>query len=105
MNETQNSSHPPDNQKKIDRLETLKLRKSQLEEQIKRLEAQEAGKKRKEDTRLKVLVGAAMLADLDKLAETDAGAVGKRKEEIRAVLNRAIQRKQDRDFLQAAGWL
>ena len=60
MNEPQNSSLPPDNQKKTDRLETLKLRKSQLEEQIKRLEAQEAGKKRKEDTRLKVLVGAAM---------------------------------------------
>ena len=50
-------------------------------------------------------LGAAVLADLDKLAESDGSAAEKQREEFKALLNRAIQRKQDRDFLTAAGWL
>jgi alanyl-tRNA synthetase len=83
--------------KEADRLEALKKRKAQLEQQIKNLEQKNAAQQRKEDTRVKVLIGAAFLADTLKHPEI--------KDLIKTVVNRGIQRDKDREILKKAGWL
>jgi hypothetical protein len=80
-----------------EKLEALRQRKARLEAQIAATEAVESAKKRKEDTRLKVLVGAAILADVELHPETRAG--------VETVLKRAISATRDRDFLKSKGWL
>jgi muramidase (phage lysozyme) len=80
-----------------ERVETLRQRKARLEAQIAALESAEKAKQRKEDTRLKVLVGAGILADIAKHPET-RGAVEN-------VLRRAITADRDRDFLKSKGWI
>jgi hypothetical protein len=80
-----------------EKVDALRQRKARLEAQIAAIEAAEGAKKRKEDTRLKVLVGAAILADVELHPETRAG--------IEAVLKRAISAPRDRDFLKAKGWV
>jgi septal ring factor EnvC (AmiA/AmiB activator) len=79
------------------KLETLRQRADKLKAQIAQLEAAESARKRKEDTRLKVLVGAATLADVELHPETRAG--------VEAVLKRGIVAPRDREFLKAKGWL
>lgn len=79
------------------KLEALRKRKEQLQAQIAEQEAKEKAKARKEDTRLKVIVGAAILADVNLHPETRAGVV--------AVLEKAITAPRDREFLQSKGWL
>jgi predicted nuclease with TOPRIM domain len=83
--------------KEADRLEALKKRKAQLEQQIKNLEQKNAAQQRKDETRVKVLIGAAFLADTLKHPET--------KDLIKEVVNRGIQRDKDREILKKAGWL
>ena len=78
-----------------DRLKELADRKAAIDQRIQRIERQLAAKARKEDTRLKILVGAAMLADAATHPETS--------EMLRLVLARAITREMDRQFLQARG--
>ena len=90
---------------KADKLAELKRKQEIIANQIKELEAKENAKKRKEETRLKVLVGAAMLSDIDHTAKENPGAADKQKKELKTILNRAIQIKTDREFLQAKGWL
>jgi hypothetical protein len=80
-----------------EKVDALRQRKARLEAQIAAIEAAESAKKRKEDTRLKVLVGAAMLADVELHPETRAG--------VEAVLKRAINAPRDREFLKAKGWI
>lgn len=80
-----------------EKLEALKKREAQLKAKITALQAREAAQARKEDTRLKVLVGAALLADANLHAET--------LNLLRAVLPRAVVAQRDRDFLKAKGWL
>lgn len=80
-----------------DKLEALRKRKEQLQAQIAAQEAKEKAKARKEDTRLKVIVGAAILADVNLHPETRAG--------VAAVLERAITAQRDREFLKSKGWL
>jgi muramidase (phage lysozyme) len=79
------------------KVETLRQRKARLEAQIAAIEAAEKAKQRKEDTRLKVLVGAGILADTTKHPETRGG--------IETVLRRAITADRDREFLKAKGWI
>jgi alanyl-tRNA synthetase len=83
--------------KEIDRLEALKKRKAQLDQQIKNLEQKNAAQQRKDETRVKVLIGAAFLADTLKHPEI--------KDLIKTVVNRGIQRDKDREILKKAGWL
>lgn len=90
---------------KADKIEALKKKQAQIESQIKALQAQDSAKKRKEETHLKILIGAAMMADIEKTTAGNVEAGAKQKKAIIEVLNRAIQLKKDRDFLQAAGWL
>jgi hypothetical protein len=79
------------------KLEALRQRQAALNAQIAELEAREKARRRKEDTRLKVLVGAAILADVELHPETRAG--------VQAILKRAITAPRDREFLKAKGWL
>lgn len=83
--------------KEDDRLEALKKRKAQLEQQIKNIEQKNAAQQRKDETRVKVLIGAAFLADTLKHPEI--------KDLIKTVVNRGIQRDKDREILKKAGWL
>lgn len=79
------------------KVETLRQRKAALEAKIAAIEAAEKARQRKEDTRLKVLVGAGILADIAKHPEARGG--------IETVLRRAITAERDRDFLKSKGWI
>ena len=80
-----------------EKLEALKKREAQLKAKISEIEARTVAQARKEDTRLKVLVGAALLADAKLNLETVNF--------VRGVLARAVAVKRDRDFLQSKGWI
>jgi signal transduction protein with GAF and PtsI domain len=79
------------------KLEALKKREAEIKARIAEAEAKEKSKRRKEDTRVKVIVGAGIIADTEKHPETRA--------EIVAVLDRAITAPKDRAFLKSKGWL
>jgi len=81
----------------VEKLKELADRKAAIAERIARIESQLAAQSRKDDTRLKILIGAAFLADLDKHNAQRAY--------IEATLRRAITKDKDRDFLKARGWL
>lgn len=73
---------------KPDKLTRLRQRKAHLEKQIAAAESAAKAEARKLDTRRKVLVGAAVLAEL----ETDPGL----RATVRAMLGRRITRANDR---------
>src|ERR1039457_3459973 len=79
------------------KLEALRKRASEIQAQIEKVEAKEKGKKRKEENRVKILVGVGIIADTLKNPETRAGVV--------SVLDRAITAPKDREFLKTKGWL
>jgi large subunit ribosomal protein L7/L12 len=79
------------------RIDRLKQKKEEIEKQLAELETRERNKTRKEDNRLKVLIGAALLADAKIRPELAA--------DIQKILDRAITAKRDRVFLQEKGWL
>ena len=79
------------------KLAALRRREAQIKAQIAAAEASAKSKRRKEDTRVKVLIGAAIVADTEQNPETRAGVV--------AVLERAIVAPKDRAFLKSKGWL
>jgi len=79
------------------KLEILRSRQKEIAARIAEVEATEKAKSRKEDTRLKILVGAAFIADTDIHPETRAGVL--------AVLRRAIKAPRDAEFLKSKGWL
>jgi hypothetical protein len=79
------------------RLEALRKRAAQINAQIAEAEKKQKAKARKDETRLKVLVGAAFLADIAKNPDTDAA--------VRSVLKRGIVNPKDKEFLKSKGWL
>jgi hypothetical protein len=79
------------------KLDELRSKAEKLKAQIAELEAKETVKKRKDETRLKVLVGSAFLADIKHNPAT--------REAVAAVLERGIVAPKDREFLKAQGWL
>jgi len=79
------------------KLAALRKREAEIKARIAEAEATEKAKTRKEETRVKVLIGAAYVADTEKNPETRAGVV--------AVLERAITAPKDRAFLKSKGWL
>jgi hypothetical protein len=79
------------------KLTALRERKARILARIDQLETQAKKQARKDDTRLKILIGAAMLADGTIHPETG--------EFIRAVLARAITADRDREFLREKSWL
>lgn len=80
-----------------DKLEELKKRKAKIDQQISKLKARQAANERKEDTRLKMLVGAALLTDAKTNPNTAAA--------VKEVLGRTITAEGNRRFLQSKGWL
>lgn len=80
-----------------ERMEALKQRKAKIEQQIAAVKARQTAQERKEETRLKILIGAAMLADAKINPETA--------QVMQKILTRAITAPRDREFLQAKGWL
>ena len=79
------------------KLEALRKREAEIRAQIAEVEAKDKAKSRKEETRVKVMVGAGIIADTVKNPETRAGVL--------AVLDRAITAPKDRAFLKSKGWL
>ena len=80
-----------------ERIESLKKQQDEIKAKIARLEAQRSTQERKDDTRLKVLIGAALLAD----AEANPSTSGV----IRSILRRAVTTSRDKEFLAAKGWM
>jgi hypothetical protein len=83
--------------KKTEQIDALKRKQAQLKAQIAALEAKEKTRRRKEDTRLKIVIGAAVMADA---ALHDDTALF-----LDWVLKRAVTAERDRAFLKAKGWL
>lgn len=79
-----------------ERIESLKKQQAEIKEKIAKLEAQRSAQARKEETRLKVLVGAAMLADAKVNPATPRI--------ILEILERAVTAERDRKFLEEKGW-
>ena len=79
------------------KLAALRKREAEIKARIAEAEATEKAKARKEDTRVKVLIGAAFLADVEHNPDTRGAVV--------AVLERAIVAPKDRAFLKEKGWL
>jgi hypothetical protein len=79
------------------RLEELRKRAGQIKARIGRIEAKKDAAARKEETRVKILIGAALLADAKHHQATA--------DFVREVLQRAITADRDKEFLQGKGWL
>ena len=80
-----------------ERIESLKKQQDEIKAKIAKLQARQSVQERKEDTRLKVLVGAAFLAD----AKANPSTSGV----IRSILRRAVTTPRDKEFLAAKGWM
>ena len=78
-------------------LEALRGKQAKLQARIAEIEALEKQRARKDDTRLKVIVGAACLADAAIHADT--------KNRLREILDRGVSAGRDREFLKRKGWL
>jgi hypothetical protein len=79
------------------KLTALRERAARIQARIEQLETQDKKQARKDDTRLKILFGAAMMADAAQHPETEKF--------IRAVLARGITADRDRQFLKEHKWL
>jgi predicted phage tail protein len=82
--------------KKAENLEALKKKQAQLKARIAAIEAKQKANQRKEDTRLKIIIGAALMADAALHPDTAAF--------LAAVLRRAVTAERDREFLKRKGW-
>jgi hypothetical protein len=82
---------------KTAKLAALRERQAKILAKIEQLETQEKKQARKDDTRLKILFGAAML--------TDAALHRETAEFLRTVLERGITADRDRQFLKERKWL
>ena len=75
----------------------LKQRKAKIEKELAAIEARERAKVRKEETRLKVLIGGGIIAD----AKVHPEII----ELIQEILARATTAERDRELLKAKDWL
>ena len=80
-----------------DKIEALRKREADIRAKIAAEETKRRKREEKDLNRVKLLVGGAFLADIEKTPDTRAGVV--------AVLDRAITNEKDRAFLKAQGWL
>lgn len=80
-----------------DKIEALRKREAEIRAKIAAEETKRRKREEKEESRVKLLVGGAFLADVEKNPDTRAGVV--------AVIDRAITNEKDRAFLKAQGWL
>jgi hypothetical protein len=80
-----------------DKIEALRKREAEIRAKIAAEETKRRKRDEKELNRIKLLVGGAFLADVEKNPDTRAGVV--------TVLERAIVAPKDRAFLKEKGWL
>jgi len=83
--------------KKALKLDALRRKQDAIRAKIARLEAREKAAAQKENTRLIMIVGAAILANVSHNPETRAGVI--------AVLEKAVAAPRDRAFLKNRNWL
>lgn len=90
---------------KVSRKEQLEHKRDSINAKLARLRAKEQHTKRKEETRVKILLGAALLSGIKSeqfgiyiVENNDAEWA-----DIGTLLNTQIQSKRDRDFLQSKG--
>lgn len=83
--------------KKALKLDALRKKQDALRARIAKIEAREKEAAHKEDIRLKVIVGAAVLANVTLHPEARAGLV--------AVLEETVSASRDRAFLKSKNWL
>ncbi len=88
---------PIEPKSEVNKLEALQRKKEEIQARISEEEAKLKAKTRKEETRLKILVGAAFLNDVEHHPETRATVL--------AVLERGITIDRDREFLKTKGLL
>jgi len=81
---------------KRDPLAVLLERQERIKQRIAEIERRNSGAARKNDTRVKILLGAATMNDVEVHPETRAGEIAK--------LHRAITKERDIEFLKNQGW-
>lgn len=80
-----------------DKLQKLNEQKAALEKRIAAEEAKKNVQDRKDDTRAKIIIGGAVIADMQLHPETRRG--------VMEVLNRAVTKPRDRELLERRGLL
>ena len=80
-----------------DKLAALLQKQSRIKARIEQLQTQQQKQARKDDTRLKIIVGATVMSDAAIHPQT--------MEFVRAILARAIKLDRDKQFLKEMGWL
>jgi len=79
------------------KLDALRKKQDTIKAKIAKLEAREKAAAQKADTRLREIVGAAILSSVKLHPETRAGVV--------AVLDKTVAARRDREFLKGKNWL
>jgi hypothetical protein len=79
------------------KLDALRKKQDAIKAKIAKLEARQKEMAHKEDARLKAIVGAAILANVNLIPETRPGVV--------AILEKTVAARRDREFLRAKNWL
>ncbi len=80
-------------------LKKLKSEKIILENRLARLQAQDTQFALKQDKRLQILIGTALLAELELLITSDTQAYELEKIKLREILTKHTSRQRDREFL------
>lgn len=80
-----------------DKVEALKKKRAKIDQELAQLKAREREQKRKEETRLKILLGAAILDQAQSSPETAT--------QVQRLLDRYTKNARDRQFLARLGWL
>jgi len=80
-----------------DKIEALRKREAEIRAKIAEEETKRRKREEKDQTRIKLLIGGAFLADVEKTPDTRAGVL--------SVVERAIVNPKDREFLKSKGWL
>jgi len=80
-----------------ERIESLKQRKEKIEQALANLEAREKAKQRKEETRLKILIGGAILSDAKDHPEII--------DIVQEIVTRAVSSERDKELLARCGWM
>jgi len=80
-----------------DKIEALRKREAEIRAKIAEEETKRRKREEKDQTRIKLLIGGAFLADVEKTPDTRAGLL--------AVVDRGIVNPKDREFLKSKGWL
>ena len=80
-----------------DKIEALRKREAEIRAKIAEEETKRRKREEKDQTRIKLLIGGAFLADVEKTPDTRAGLL--------SVVDRGIVNPKDREFLKSKGWL